>query len=106
MCFTTNANFFIYYTAPRDYISLNEDITFHPAANVQTECRMVVIIDDMVLEADEEFLILLETNDSRVSLTMDNATASVFITDNEQGTCLECSICFSSFVTVYNGYKF
>ena len=75
--------------APNDYVPLNEVITFQPTPALQTDCRLVLVIDDVVLEADEEFLISLETSDPRVILTMENTTVSVTIADNDEGICVD-----------------
>lgn len=71
--------------APSDYISLSEEITFTPATGPQTVCRPVSIEDDMVIEAEETFVVNLATSDTRVSLTAENSRASISITDNDNG---------------------
>lgn len=72
-------------TAPNDYISLSEEIIFQPGPGPRTICRPVSIEDDVVIEAEEMFLIILNTSDTRVSLTVENSRASIFITDNDNG---------------------
>lgn len=94
--------------ASSDYVSLNEAITFQPAANMQTECTPVTVIDDAILESEERFLISLETTDPRVILTMENTIASVSITDNDEGTfiaaCYYVYLCITS-CTVFSGLQ-
>lgn len=72
-------------TAPNDYTSLSEEITFPPGTGPQTICRSVSVEDDVVIEAEEMLLIILNTSDTRVSLTVENSRASIFITDNDNG---------------------
>ena len=73
------------YTAPNDYTTLNEVVTLQPAANSQTDCRAVMINNDLVLESIETFFLTLVTSDPRVILTQDNSRSSVIITDNDGG---------------------
>ena len=76
--------------APNDYVSLDEEIIFPPStANLQTRCRQITVNDDMILEAAEEmFSVLLETDDPHVSLAVENSRATVTLTDNDAGICL------------------
>ena len=56
-----------------------------PDDDSQIVCIDVSIHNDNVLEMEEEFLVVLESDDQRVSLTVENDRASVIITDNDAG---------------------
>ena len=57
-----------------------------PDDDPQIVCIDVSINNDNVLEMEEElFLVVLESDDQRVSLTVENDRASVIITDNDAG---------------------
>ena len=58
-------------------------VIFQPATGSQSMCRTVTIVDDIVLEGEEIFYVILETTDARVSLTLANSRASIVITDND-----------------------
>lgn len=63
-------------------------IVFPPSTDddPQIVCIDVSINNDNVLEMEEElFLVVLESDDQRVSLTVENDRASVIITDNDAG---------------------
>ena len=72
-------------TAPDDYTSVENVLTFSPGVN--ESCTTVFpIVDDSVLESDEVFSVTLSTTDSDVSL--DPASATVTILDNDGKTIL------------------
>ena len=67
-------------TAPDDYTSVENVLTFSPGVN--ESCTTIIpIVDDSVLESDEVFSVTLSTTDSDVSL--DPASATVTILDND-----------------------
>lgn len=67
-------------TAPDDYSALQNLLTFTPGGNVS--CMAVVpIIDDAVLEDNQTFSVVLNTEDPNVLL--DPASATVTIVDND-----------------------
>ena len=76
------------YTAPNDFSSLNEVVTFLPANGSQSICNLVTVVDDIVLEGEETFFVSLEATDARVMLTVENSRASVVISDNDDGMFL------------------
>ena len=72
-------------TAPDDYTSVENVLTFSPGVN--ESCTTIIpIVDDSVLESDEVFSVTLSTTDSDVSL--DPASATVTILDNDGKTIL------------------
>ena len=67
-------------TAPDDYTSVENVLTFSPGVN--ESCTTVFpIVDDSVLESNEVFSVTLSTTDSDVSL--DPISATVTILDND-----------------------
>ena len=67
-------------TAPDDYTSVENVLTFSPGVN-QSCTTIIPIVDDSVLESDEVFSVTLSTTDSDVSL--DPISATVTILDND-----------------------
>ena len=67
-------------TAPDDYTSVENVLTFSPGVN--ESCTTIIpIVDDSVLESNEVFSVTLSTTDSDVSL--DPISATVTILDND-----------------------
>lgn len=68
--------------ASMDY-TINKDVTFYPDNNGRiSKCLDVTIIDDRIVEADEEFSLILTSSDSSISLSPD--TITVVINDNDR----------------------
>ena len=106
-CFHNFCTHMVLSTAPNDYTSLSEDISFQPATTSQRICTSVTVDDDMVLEAEETFLIILETSDTRVILIAENSRTSVRISDNDDGIyeyCVEGIFCSGKFCNCVQMY--
>ena len=70
-------------TAPDDYGSLNETISFQPATSNSPLCVNIAIIDDQTLEVDENFLVALSSTDQDVTIDSQEATSTVTISDDD-----------------------
>ena len=70
----------VHTTAPGDYISVQNLLTFMPGVN-ELCTTMIPILDDSFLEDNETFSVVLSAIDPAVSL--DPASATVIIVDNE-----------------------
>ena len=76
-------SFYIVPTAPDDYTSVEDVLTFSPGIN--ESCTTIIpIVNDSVLENDETFSVVLITADLDVSL--DLASATIAIVDNDSKT--------------------
>ena len=78
-------SFYIVPTAPDDYASVENMLTFSPGIN-ESCTTMIPIVDDSVLENNETFSVVLITADLDVSL--DVASATITIVDNDSKTSL------------------
>ena len=65
------------YNAPSLPVSLSAD-------NVES-CVQIPIVDDVVIDPDEEFLVLLQTVSTIAIIRAGRESATVTITDNDQG---------------------
>lgn len=74
-----------------DYIGIDQNLIFFPGS-ATTECVDVTIIDDANFEGSEVFFFLIPAFqvDSAVSTVSNPTSATVFITDPEDGKWSEC----------------
>jgi len=71
--------FVVFSTAPNDYSASTHQLTFQPG--ITQQCADISIVEDVILENDEMFTVLLNTTDQAVVLS--TATATIIITDND-----------------------
>ena len=69
--------YFRTYTAPGDYVSFNETVSFQPSSSTSPLCVDIVINNDIILENDETFAVSLSSNDQDVIVESQNATVTI-----------------------------
>ena len=78
------------HTAGFDYVPMTIEVTFplHDMTSV-TECRRVEVRDDIIVEGQESFFLLLSSQSDRVVLERNKT--EIIIEDND-GMCI-CVVC-------------
>ena len=71
-------------TATEDYRSVHEDFTFHVSARTSTQCALVALNEDSLVEETENFTIslALESKSCDSPLFLTTTTATVHILDS------------------------
>ena len=72
--------FFCLFPANSDYLPLNQTLVFGPVANNPSQCVMVTVEDDEILEDSETFSVTLNTGDPDIILS---PPSTVTILDND-----------------------
>ena len=73
-------SFSFFPTAPNDFTSIDEILTFTPASSPRSECRTSNISNDNVFEGEEMFFVTLISNDPRIH---GGSSATCFIIGDE-----------------------
>ena len=72
---------FLLCSAPDDYTSVSQDLTFQPGSDRQ--CVEVAIVNDDELENEEQFTVTITTEEDRVTLEPDSTTVTITDDDGE-----------------------
>ena len=73
-----------------DFNGASNVLTFPPVSGSRTDCSAFSIIDDEVKEDDENFTISLNSTDRRISITVDEATVTIFGDDDSTYVVYNC----------------
>ena len=68
-------------SAPDDYTSVSQDLTFQPGS--ERQCVDVPIVNDDDLENEEQFSMTITTEEDRVTLEPDSTTVTITDDDGE-----------------------
>ena len=71
------------YTAPDDYININEGLIFSSGLNI-TMCVQITVLFDGIAEDTELFSVVLSTNDSSVIFTRGTTLVAIFNSDGKE----------------------
>jgi len=74
---------FLVSTVNQDYTPISSQIVFDPSNQNQPLCRTITVIDDLICEADESFLVTLTTTENPAEVILNPSVGSVTIVDND-----------------------
>ena len=68
--------FYVFYTENVDYVPANQMLQFGPTLPSEIEFEITILSDD-ITEEEEQFIALLESNDSSVMISTSSATITI-----------------------------
>ena len=74
--------FVLFSVAPGDFSLLTEQLTFNSGNGSQRDCAIIMVENDLILEDDESFSVVLTTTDPDIIRFSPNITV-VTITDDD-----------------------
>ena len=69
--------------APGDFSLLTEQLTFNPGNGSQQDCAIIMVENDLTLEDDERFSVVLTTTDPAITISP-NLTVVTIINDDSK----------------------
>ena len=79
--------FVLFSVAPGDFSLLTEQLTFNPGNGSQHDCAIIMVENDLILEDDESFSVVLTTTDPDIIRFGPNITVVTITDDDSKQSC-------------------